>query len=522
MYLTTLVLLASISCPYDVLEDAYVLSSGFGSDGTVDEVTPCSLSPAGGTTPGRQNTAEWLRTAYHDMATHDATTGLGGLDGSIQFETDRPENIGTAMNTTVEFFGPLQSRRASFADRLALGVVLAIKNCGGPAIPYRAGRIDATEAGALGVPQPEQSLETHVTAFARQGFNLTEMIVHEIDFPQTVQDAITSDNPEGVVHFDDTFDVYDNHIAAQYINGTSTDPLVVGFNTATNSDARIFSADGNRTMRSFAMDPDFFVSRCGALLETMLNTVPAGVTLSDVIEPLVVKPRELRLFFTSTGGLTLSGNIRIFGTSPVTAAADPADMPVTLIWTDRNGGKNANYSTTGTSSSFMAATSLWGAVQLFSVSTPIDPSTGISSFVVDWAYISQLALTTSDNGGSGFPIQDTVLFQPVKSCYGAVDQNSTINAVIRNDMGDVTSAYIEYTHSATQLGSMALKQITIPADFVHVGNSSSPFYDTYTTSFLSNDGFLSLDEDIVSFDLFAIVGGKTYSSSDNPQLFTPC
>jgi hypothetical protein len=54
--------------------------------------------------------------------------------------------------------------------------VLAIKNCGGPAIPYRAGRIDATEAGALGVPQPEQSLETHVTAFARQGFNLTEMI----------------------------------------------------------------------------------------------------------------------------------------------------------------------------------------------------------------------------------------------------------------------------------------------------------------------------------------------------------
>jgi hypothetical protein len=86
---------------------------------------------------------------------------------------------------------------------------------------------------------------------------------------------------------------------------------VVGFNTTTNSDARIFSADGNRTMQSFAMDPDFFVSRCGALLETMLNTVPAGVTLSDVIEPLVVKPHELRLFFTSTGGLTLSGNIRV-------------------------------------------------------------------------------------------------------------------------------------------------------------------------------------------------------------------
>jgi hypothetical protein len=29
--------------------------------------------------------------AYHDMATHDATTGTGGLDGSIVFELDRPE-----------------------------------------------------------------------------------------------------------------------------------------------------------------------------------------------------------------------------------------------------------------------------------------------------------------------------------------------------------------------------------------------------------------------------------------------
>jgi hypothetical protein len=93
---------------------------------------------------------------------------------------------------------------------------------------------------------------------------------------------------------------------------------------------------------------------------------------------------------------------------------------------------------------------------------------------------------------------------------------------IRNDMGDVTSAYIEYTRSATQIGSMALKQVTIRADFVHVGNSTSPFYDTYTTSFLSNDGFLTLNADIVSFDLFAVVGGKTYSSLDNPQLFTGC
>jgi hypothetical protein len=74
MYLASLILNLLILAPwhmsadayiwpsqYDILEDAYVLSSGFGSDGTVDEVTPCSATPAGNS-PGRQNTAEWLRT----------------------------------------------------------------------------------------------------------------------------------------------------------------------------------------------------------------------------------------------------------------------------------------------------------------------------------------------------------------------------------------------------------------------------------------------------------------------------
>ena len=29
--------------------------------------------------------------AYHDMATHDVDSGMGGLDASIRFELDRPE-----------------------------------------------------------------------------------------------------------------------------------------------------------------------------------------------------------------------------------------------------------------------------------------------------------------------------------------------------------------------------------------------------------------------------------------------
>lgn len=104
--------------------------------------------------------------------------------------------------------------------------------------------------------------------------------------------------------------------ATQYINGSSVDPLLVGFNPNTNSDAAIFASDGNKTMLEFAQSNDVFVSRCGELLGRMLNTVPASVELGDVIEPLTVKPYQLSLFFNATGGLQMSGNIRVrFGSA---------------------------------------------------------------------------------------------------------------------------------------------------------------------------------------------------------------
>jgi hypothetical protein len=46
-------------------------------------VSPCKT---GGT--NRNNAAEWLRTAFHDAASHDAAAGTGGIDGSLQYELD--------------------------------------------------------------------------------------------------------------------------------------------------------------------------------------------------------------------------------------------------------------------------------------------------------------------------------------------------------------------------------------------------------------------------------------------------
>lgn len=109
------------------------------------------------------------------------------------------------------------------ADMIALGTVVAVGSCSGPLMPFSGGRVDATAGGAFGVPEPEGDLQTHLTRFAGAGFNTTEAIeltacghtigsVHQGGFPNIVQNAETPDNTNGAVHFDDTFDKFDDHV----------------------------------------------------------------------------------------------------------------------------------------------------------------------------------------------------------------------------------------------------------------------------------------------------------------------
>ena len=110
------------------------------------------------------------------MATHDAKAGTGGLDAPIIFETERPENLGSAFNNTFAFFLNFYSIRASMADLIALGLYTSLRACDGPAVPIRVGRVDATEAGPEGVPEPQDSIESIVSQFELMGFNKAEMI----------------------------------------------------------------------------------------------------------------------------------------------------------------------------------------------------------------------------------------------------------------------------------------------------------------------------------------------------------
>ncbi|KAF7343082.1 Peroxidase [Mycena venus] len=350
---------------------------------------------------GRANAADWVRTAYHDMATHDMAAGTGGLDASIRFEEEqaRVENAGDGFANTLSVLAAAANRYISIADSIAIGAITAIESCAGPQIAFRGGRIDALEPNAPGVPRPEQDLASHIASFARQGFTQTEMIglvacghtfggVQHAPFPDIVPELNDPDNTESVAHFDSTFVRFDNNVATEYIAGTTQNPLVVGLNDTTNSDKRIFWE------RRFSDSPDFFASTCATLLARMLDTVPSGVQLTEVVTPLPVKPSNLAIILAGDM-LNVSVEIRFWNMS-----AD-ANRLVRVLWDDHTEAThNVTLDFLGvTSSSNGRYNAAW-----YGMNATLDAAAGIKSmrFAVD----NKL----EDQDGIGFPVQDGIIF----------------------------------------------------------------------------------------------------------------
>jgi hypothetical protein len=324
----------------DELEDIMQLNTGYEAREFAAAITPCSAPGA-----GRIAAAEWLRTAFHDMATGSVITGLGGLDASIVFELGGPtEDIGPAFNNTLMTFAPFLSSRSSMSDLIALGVYASVRSCGGPVVPIRTGRIDAQEAGPIGVPLPQDPLGTFIGQFSRTGFNQTEMIqvvlcghtlggVHAGNFPQIVAPGTV---PNDYQFMDTTPSTFDSNIASQYISGVSQDPLFVGISRSSgrDSDAVVFGSDGNVTATAM-QDPNTFATVCTAMLQKMIEVVPSVVVLTNAIVPYDVKPSALQLTLLAGGNhLSFTGQIRVrttvLPTSQITS--------VQLVYKDRNGG----------------------------------------------------------------------------------------------------------------------------------------------------------------------------------------
>lgn len=181
----------------DVLESMLYEQLGKHAISFADRIINCQKNII---LPGQNEAAEWIRTGFHDMATADMVAGTGGLDASIAFELDRPENPGQVEFTnTLSVVRSVLSSKSSVSDGVALSVLLACQACsdGQVDFPYRYGRIDAREAGPPGVPEPQDDIDSMTAAFQRAGFSKTEMIglvacghsiggVNGVDFPTIV------------------------------------------------------------------------------------------------------------------------------------------------------------------------------------------------------------------------------------------------------------------------------------------------------------------------------------------------
>lgn len=399
-------------------------------------MTPCSF---GGNIADRQFAAEWIRTAFHDVATADVAAGTGGLDGSIWFELDRAENAGSAFNNTFSFFANLYSARASAADLLAMSVVVANAGCGGARMPFRAGRVDAVEAGPAGVPEPDTPLEVTRARFANAGFSEADMIklvacghtlggVHSRNNPHI---TALDPTPDTVTGFDSTSDSFDNRVAAEYLVGNTTNPLVVGRNETLNSDARIFASDGNSTMTELGRTNDGFRTACAAVLTRMIDTVPAAVQLTEPIEAVDVKP-YVDLAYGGNGSITFSGWVRVRTTAGT--GRDTGDLAVHLRYTDRNGSNPVEVPAVldagGATYGLWEETFAW-----YRFETAVSAASGISGFLIYLTTPSMDSTAIHRNGGSGYPLDDALLYQASESCVNrtsvAGERTFTVTAAVR-------------------------------------------------------------------------------------------
>lgn len=391
-----------------------------------------------------------MRTAFRDAITHDKSAGTGGLDASIIYEVGRDKTTRSANTFTsmADFVSP----HASAADMIALAFVSSIASCGGPRVPLRTGRIDATSAGPAGAIRPSDTLDSMTSAFARAGFDTSDMIamtacghtlggVHSVDFPTITGGEVADTN---VPKFDRTGDRFDAAVVDEYLDSNGANPLVFGHNDTTNSDKRVFGADGNVTMKALR-DLETFTTTCADVLGRMIDAVPAAVTLSDPIELVDVKPyiERFELADTNTATLAFEGRIRLRITNRNLAAAD--GISVTLNVLNRNGyeGKRTvvpALRARGTSQGFFGEEFAW-----YEFATELDAAAGVKAFDVQLTNTGAADETYDNAGTGGYPVSDALLFAASQSCLdssGVSDgrnATATVRAAVRQDLDEAGS-----------------------------------------------------------------------------------
>ncbi|XP_022867846.1 putative L-ascorbate peroxidase 6 isoform X2 [Olea europaea var. sylvestris] len=128
-----------------------------------------------------------LRLVFHDAGTFDKDDKTGGMNGSVVYELERPENAGLKKSLKILEKAKIQVdavEPVSWADMIAVAGAEAILVCGGPKIPVQLGRLDANRyifLHRMADPDgklPEESLDVIALkqCFDRKGFTTKELV----------------------------------------------------------------------------------------------------------------------------------------------------------------------------------------------------------------------------------------------------------------------------------------------------------------------------------------------------------
>ncbi|KAJ3103684.1 hypothetical protein HDU97_009937 [Phlyctochytrium planicorne] len=437
-------------------------------------VSPCTLNQ----NAVRSTPAEWIRTAFHDSGSYDASAGTGGLDGSIFFEKDRAENAGPAITSTLDQFKIFLQRGVSFADLIALGLTVAVESCGGPEIPFRAGRAQATSANVENtLPAPEEGFKAQFARFKRMGFSQEEMIAL-VACGHTLGGVHPAQNPKitnaTVAGFDSTRHRFDSNVITEYLSNSFTNALANPANPfpGAQSDANIFNSDGNATVTAMST-PDAFNERCKKIFLKMTDeAIPKGTKLTDAIQHAKVSvgfKYNLRkgVFNVQTGSFSLyqygshnNVSLSIISRDGKSATPLPVDALSPLL---NNKIEFGNFRTR----------------------TAIPVEVGISRIR---AFVDETDGTTTEwlgTDGKGFDVEDRIIVDIGHSCRSGNAVNVTIAVLATTANPTVTLIYTQ--NDLTTLS-------TLPATRRGAWTAGYDYYEVIIQDTTALDGGLSFFE----------------------------
>jgi hypothetical protein len=161
----------------------------------------------------------------------------------------------------------------------------------------------------------------------------------------------------------------------------------------------------------------------------MIDTVPKGVNLTEIIEPLPVKPQGIQVVVLNDGTFALRGEVRVSISFMRTLLVlnsfcflqfwdmqEDGERVVKMFWADRSGKKSDAYQATightidqvSNSTTGEFHTALWYSFnRTENEHAVVDPILGVSR--VWFTTTDKNGTQTYDQGGIGFAVQDTLL-----------------------------------------------------------------------------------------------------------------